>query len=151
MTTSKATAAAKNITGHPNAGMSGIPASAAMEPPIGTPDIMSVAIVERHFAGTSSVTSAFAEGTRPPNPMPASIRRAPKTRALGENAHRMVKTENTRAQPMMVRRRPNMSDIRPAKMAPTIMPTNAMEPTVPAVAFVSPQPVSLMRDDWTVP
>jgi hypothetical protein len=63
----------------------------------------------------------------------------------------MVKTENSTAQPRMVRRRPQVSAIRPAKTAPIIMPANAMEPIVPAVAFVSPQPVSLMRVDWTVP
>ena len=59
--------------------------------------------------------------------------------------------EKTMAQPRMVRRRPQVSAIRPAKTAPIIMPRNAMDPTVPAVAFVSPQPVSLMRADWTVP
>ncbi|BAS13614.1 hypothetical protein AHiyo8_19170 [Arthrobacter sp. Hiyo8] len=50
----------------------------------------------------------------------------------------MVKSENSAAQAMMVRRRPQLSDILPAKMAPIIMPRNAIEPTVPAVASVSP-------------
>ena len=41
--------------------------------------------------------------------------------------------------------------MRPAKIAPIIMPRKAMDPMVPAVAFVRPQPVSEISDDWTVP
>ena len=128
-----------------------MPTSAAMDPPIGTPDIIRVAMVDRHLAGTSSATRAFAEGTRPPSPMPARSRRAPKTAALGAKAQRMVKIEKMTAQPRMVRRRPQESAIRPAKIAPIIMPTKAMDPMVPAVALLSPQPVSEIREDWTVP
>ena len=71
--------------------------------------------------------------------------------ALGANAQSTVKTENTIAQPRMVRRRPHVSAIRPAKIAPIIMPTKAMDPMVPAVALVRPQPVSVISEDWTVP
>ncbi len=128
-----------------------MPTSAAIEPPIGTPDIMSVAIVERHLAGTSSATNALADGTKPPSPMPASSRRAPNTAALGAKAQRMVKIEKTIAHPRMVLRRPQESAMRPAKIAPIIMPRNAMEPMVPAVALLSPHPVSEIREDCTVP
>ena len=110
-----------------------------------------MAIVERHLAGTSSATRALADGTRPPSPMPARSRSPPKTAALGAKAQRMVKIENTAAQPRMVRRRPQESAIRPAKIAPTIMPTKAMEPMVPAVALLRPQPVSETSEAWTVP
>ena len=122
-----------------------------MDPPIGTPDIIKVAMVDRHLAVTSSATRAFAEGTRPPSPMPARSRSPPNTAALGAKAQRMVKIEKTMAQPRMVRRRPQESAIRPAKIAPIIMPTKAMEPMVPAVALLRPQPVSEIREDWTVP
>ena len=118
---------------------------------MGTPDIINVATVDRHLAGTSSATRAFADGTRPPSPMPARSRRAPKTAALGAKAHRIVKIEKTTAQPRMVRRRPQESAILPAKIAPIIMPTKAMEPMVPAVALLSPQFVSEISEDWTVP
>src|SRR5699024_6767836 len=65
-TTKSATAATKNMAGQPKAGIIGIPTNAAMEPPIGTPDIINVAMEERHLAGTSSATMALADGTRPP-------------------------------------------------------------------------------------
>ena len=122
-----------------------------MDPPIGTPDIIRVAMVDRHLVGTSSATRAFAEGTSPPSPMPARSRRAPKTAALGAKAQRTVKTEKMTAQPRMVRRRPHESAMRPAKIAPIIIPRKAMDPMVPAVALFRPQPVSEISEDWTVP
>ena len=150
-TTTRASTATRNMDCQPKAGMSWMPTRAAMDPPIGTPDIISVATVDRHLVDTSSATSALAEGTRPPSPMPARSRRAPKAAALGAKAQKMVKIEKTTAQPRMVRRRPQESAIRPAKMAPIIMPRKAMEPMVPAVALLRPQPVSEISEDWTVP
>ena len=37
------------------------------------------------------------------------------------------------------------------KIAPIIMPRKAMDPMVPAVALFRPHPVSVIREDWTVP
>ncbi|MCY1240436.1 hypothetical protein D9M72_532840 [compost metagenome] len=150
-TITRASTATRNMACQPKAGISWMPTRAAMDPPIGTPDIIRVAMVDRHLVGTSSATRAFAEGTSPPSPMPARSRRPPKTAALGAKAQRAVKIENTTAQPRMVRRRPHESAIRPAKIAPIIMPRKAMEPMVPAVALFRPQPVSEISEDWTVP
>ena len=121
-TITRASPATRNMDSQPKAGISWMPTRAAMDPPIGTPDIIRVAMVDRHLVGTSSATRAFAEGTSPPSPMPARSRRAPKTAALGAKAQRTVKTEKMTAQPRMVRRRPHESAMRPAKIAPIIMP-----------------------------
>lgn len=127
------------------------PVRAAILPPIGTPDIIRVAVMERQRAGISSAARALAVGTSPPRPMPASSRRRPKTAALGAKAHSTVKKEKTRAQPSTVRFRPQVSAIRPAKIAPIIMPTKAREPMVPADAAFRPQPVRVISSFCTVP
>ena len=141
----------RNIPCQPNRGMIQMPESAAMVPPIGTPDIIRVAIMARSRGGTTPATSALADGTRPPRPIPARNRNAANTGALGANAHKMVKTEKTAAQPSTAFFRPTPSEIRPARIAPTSIPANATLPTVPAVALVRPQPVSLIRVVCTVP
>lgn len=128
-----------------------MPDRAAIEPPMGTPDIIRVATMARQRAGTTSAARALAEGTRPPRPTPARNRSRAKTGAFGAAAQATVNTEKAMAQPSTARLRPRLSESRPARMAPTSMPANATLPTVPAVALVRPQPVVSIRVVWTVP
>jgi hypothetical protein len=132
-----------------SAGITGMPVRAASEPPIGTPDIMSVAMAERHRGGMKSAARALAEGTRPPRPSPATRRSSAKTHSSGATAHATVARENTTVHQTTVFFRPSPSESRPAKTAPIIMPRNAEEPTVPAVAWDIPH--SSMREGLTVP
>ena len=113
--------------------MTGMASSAAIDPPIGTPDIIIVATGPRHFGRISSAASALAVGTRPPRPMPAISRSTPKTTGPVANAHSAVNTDSTTAQPITARLRPIASESRPASTAPIIIPTNARLPRVPAV------------------
>jgi hypothetical protein len=149
--TRRAMSASQNMDCQPKAGIMPRPRTAAAVPPSGTPDIMSVAIAPRRRGEMSSAAMAFAEGTRPPSPRPATRRRAAKAMAPGAPAHRTVATEKTTAQSRIARRRPHASERRPANTAPIIMPMNAIEPIVPADAALRPQPVPSMRLFWTVP
>ena len=147
--TANGSSANRNIGCHPNRGMTGMASSAAIDPPIGTPDIIIVATGPRHFGAISSAASAFAVGTRPPRPMPAISRSTPNATGPVANAHSVVNTDNTTAHPMTARLRPTASESRPASTAPIIIPTNARLPSVPAVA--GPIPHSRCRLGITLP
>ena len=85
---SQGTSANRNIGCQPQFGMTGMPSSAATDPPIGTPDIIMVATAARHFGAMSSAARALAVGTRPPRPRPASRRRAPNITGPVARAHK---------------------------------------------------------------
>ena len=147
--TASGSRANRNIGCHPNRGMTGMASSAAIDPPIGTPDIIIVATGPRHFGRISSAASALAVGTRPPRPMPAISRSTPNTTGPVANAHSAVNTDSTTAHPITARLRPIASESRPASTAPIIIPTNARLPRVPAVA--GPIPHSRCRLEITLP
>ena len=90
--------AKRYIDCHPKAGIATMPTTAAMEPPIGTPDIITVAITDRRRGETNSDVKALAEGTRPPSPSPARKRSAPKTSGDVANPQRPVNTVNQATQ-----------------------------------------------------
>ncbi|MBA8825033.1 hypothetical protein FHX42_003914 [Saccharopolyspora lacisalsi] len=88
--------ATANMQRHPKSGMAHMPVTAAMLPPIGTPDI-SVETSDRSRGGTNSAARAFAEGTRPPSPMPAISRNAPNTAGPVASAQHREHREPRRA------------------------------------------------------
>lgn len=128
-----------------------MPSTAAIEPPIGTPDIISVATSERRAGEAYSATRALADGTRPPRPSPARKRNAPNVPGEGASAHSAVNTENQTVQPSTAPRRPMRSASAPAARAPRSMPRKASEPRNPAELWVSSQPGSSSRRGTTVP
>ena len=143
------TSAKANIGCQPQFGMTRMPSSAAIEPPMGTPDIIIVATAARHFAGISSAASALEVGTRPPRPSPAIRRNAPNMTGPVASAHSAVNTDRTIAHPITARLRPTTSERRPASTAPIIIPRNARLPRVPAVAALMPH--SFCRLGMTLP